>query len=190
MYRALTLDRRHLSDLERECVWVALLAALGEGVGTHHLRAFRAAGGDDTMAAALFRLAAWSHGAAVHRFLGGDWARHVPGFDPARSYRDGAATLAADLPPGVARLALLAIHAARDEPWGLRTDLEAAYDEATPETKMAEAISLAIWPRGVNPFVRACAIWLDLLRFGRVAPSPPFAAWRDTPDQGALRLDP
>jgi alkylhydroperoxidase/carboxymuconolactone decarboxylase family protein YurZ len=190
MYRALTLDRRHLAELERECVWVALLAALGEAVGTHHIRAFRAAGGDDAMAGALFRLGAWAIGAEEHRFLDAGWARHFPGFDPVRSYLDGAAALgAAALPGPTARLALCAIHAARGNQWALRVELEAAYAEAVPEPMLAEALSLVIWPRGVNPFVRAAETWLDLLRSGRVQPTPPFAAWRDTADQGALPLD-
>ncbi len=189
MYRALTLDQRHLSEFERECIWVAMLAALGEAVGTHHIRAFRAAGGDDAMAGALFRLGAWAIGAEEHRFLDSGWARHFPGFDPVQAYLEGAAVLGTGaLPRGTGRLALAAIHAARGNLWALRVELEAAYAEALPEPKIAEALSLIIWPRGVNPFVRAAGTWLDLLRSGRVSPSPPFAAWRDTEDQGPLTL--
>ncbi|WP_426959996.1 hypothetical protein [Muricoccus radiodurans] len=188
-YRALTLDRRHLSELERECVWIALLTTLGEGVGTHHVRAFHAAGGNGEMAASLFRLSAWASGAEVWRFLDTDWGRHFPGMDPATAYLKGTAALGTGLPPGVARLALASIHAARDADWPLRIELAAAYAEGVPEPKLAEALSLIIWPRGVNPFVRAAGVWLSVLREGRVAPSPPFAEWRDTPDQGALSLE-
>jgi uncharacterized protein YeaO (DUF488 family) len=47
-------------------------------------------------------------------------------------------------------------------------------------------MSLAIWPRGVNPFVRATEVWLGLMREGRVAPSPAFRAWAEAEGQGAF----
>jgi hypothetical protein len=49
---------------------------------------------------------------------------------------------------------------------------------------MAEAMSLTIWPRGVNPFVRASDVWLGVIRSGRVAASAPFRAWAEAPGQG------
>ena len=47
-------------------------------------------------------------------------------------------------------------------------------------------MSLAIWPRGVNPFVRATEVWLRLMQDARVTPSPAFRAWADAPGQGAF----
>jgi alkylhydroperoxidase/carboxymuconolactone decarboxylase family protein YurZ len=192
MYRALTLTERHLDPFEKEFVWLAILTAAEEHVGTHHLDLFFRSGGTERQAEASFRLVAWARGAATFAFLDGHWQRYFPEVPAARAYRDGTAALIAgfDVPAGLARLALLAVHAARGEHWPLSVDLEAAYAEAVPEPKMAEALSLALWPCGVNRFLEACGVWLDLLRSGRVEPSPAFRAWAETPDQDGFALPP
>jgi alkylhydroperoxidase/carboxymuconolactone decarboxylase family protein YurZ len=186
MYRALTLEQRHLSPLEKEVVWVAILAACEEPVGTHHVAKFRAAGGTDAMAGAVFRLAGWAAGARRYACLSRDWQAQFPGVPATAEYIEGARVLLADgaLPEAQARLALVAIHTACDEPWGLAAEIEAAYAAGAPEPCIAEAMSLAIWPRGVNPFVRATEVWLRLIRDGRVVPSAAFRAWADAPGQG------
>lgn len=185
MYRALTLDPRHMDPLARECVWLAILASLGEGVGTHHVRLFRQHGGDDAAAAAVFRVAAHAVGAELGRFLVADWGRHFPGVDPAREHLDSLAACIPPLPDATARLCSLAVQAARGNLWALGVELEATYAAGVPEPTIAEALSLIIWPRGVNPFVRATEAWLRVLRSGRVAPSAGFAEWAATPGQGA-----
>jgi hypothetical protein len=40
MYAALTLRRRHLDAIEKEFVWLAILTAAREAIGTHHLELF------------------------------------------------------------------------------------------------------------------------------------------------------
>ena len=190
MYRALTVEPRHMAPLERECVWLGILVACDEPVGTHHVALFREHGGDDAMAAAIFRQAGWAMGCAAHGFLAQHWAAHFPGVDAAGEYLAAAAALNGNLPDATARLLRAAVHAARDQPWALAVELEAAYAAGVAETRMAEALSLIIWPRGVNPFVRACETWLALLRSGRVTPSPAFAAWAEAAGQGPLVLPP
>jgi alkylhydroperoxidase/carboxymuconolactone decarboxylase family protein YurZ len=192
MYRALTLDPRHLPPLARESVWLAILAACEEPVGTHHLAKFRAAGGTDVQALAIFRLAAWAAGAARYATLDAAWAQHFPATPLRTAYLDGARALLADgaLPETLARTCLAAIHAACDQSWGLAAEIEAARALDVPEAELAEALSLVIWPRGVNRFVRAAECWLALIRAGRVPAGEAFRAWADAPDQGALRLSP
>ena len=188
MYRALTLNLRHLSAHARESVWLAILTACEEPVGTHHLARFRAAGGTEAEAATIFRLAAWAAGAPRYATLGSAWQ---PREVAARAYLDGAEALLRDgpIPAQLARLCLLAVQTAADQPFGLAAELEAAYALDVPETHIAEAMSLTIWPRGVNRFVRGCAVWLDLIRAGRVTPSPTFRAWAEADGQGAYALD-
>jgi alkylhydroperoxidase/carboxymuconolactone decarboxylase family protein YurZ len=192
MYRALTLDPRHLAPLARESVWLAILAACAEPVGTHHLAKFRAAGGTDAQAMALFRLAAWSAGASRYAVLDGAWGKHFPAAPIRAAYLAGARALLADgaLDELLGRICLAAIHTACDQRWGLEAEIEAALAAGVAEAELAEALSLTIWPRGVNPFVRAAEAWLGLIRAGRVPASDAFLAWADTPDQGALRLPP
>jgi hypothetical protein len=185
MYRALTLDPRHLSPLHREAVWLAILAACEEPVGTHHLQKFRAAGGDDALAMALFRLAAWAAGEPRYATLDAAWSQHFA--TPIRDdYLRTARGLIADEP--LALTCLAAIHTACDQPWGLAIAIEAALHAGVPEAQLAEALSLTIWPRGVNRFVRAAECWLGLIHAGRVPASDAFRAWAETPDQGPLEL--
>jgi hypothetical protein len=192
MYRALTLDRRHLAPLERESVWLAILSACAEPVGTHHLAKFRAAGGTDAQALAIFRLAAWAAGATRYAVLDGAWAQHFPATPIRDAYLDGARALLADgaVAEPLARTCLAAIHVALDQRWGLEAELEAALALGVAEPALAEALSLTIWPRGVNPFVRAAECWLALIRAGRVPASEAFRAWADVPEQGAFVLQP
>ena len=192
MYRALTLDDHHLPPHGKEVVWLAILAACREPVGTHHVHRFLATGGTEAEAAAVFRLAAWAGGAARYATLAATWQGALPGLDLAAEYRAGASALIAGSPldEPSARLALIGVQTACDEPWGLAAEIEAAYAAGVPEPWIAEAMSLAIWPRGVNPFVRATEVWLRLMRAGRVTPSAPFRAWADTPGQGAFVAPP
>lgn len=190
MYRALTLDPRHLSAHARESVWLAILTACEEPVGTHHVARFRAAGGTEAEAAAIFRLAGWAAGASRYATLAREWGAHFPTTPAARAYLDGAEALLRDgpVPPSLARLCLAAVQTASDQPFGLAAEIEAAYAAGVPEPHLAEAMSLTIWPRGVNRFVRGCAVWLDLIRAGRVTPSPAFHAWAEVAGQGPLTL--
>ena len=193
LYKALTLDQNHLTPLEKEFVWLALLTTQREHVGTHHIDLFYKAGGDEAMGDAAFRLAAWAEGVGVFGFMQEHWQRYFPGRDPARGYLDGAAALVAPFPDvtlTMARLALLAVHAARRSRFGLDAALAACYADRVPEVKMAEAISLVMWPCGVNCFMDAADAWLALLRTGRVDASPPFRAWAETPGQDGFHLAP
>ncbi|MBX6374152.1 MAG: hypothetical protein IRZ13_07920 [Acetobacteraceae bacterium] len=192
MYRALTLEQRHLSPFEKEFVWLAILIGCEEHVGTHHVHLFYETGGTERQAEAAFRLAAWAAGAKSFAFLDRHWQGHFPTVGAARGYLAGAEALVAgcDLPLPLARLALIGVHTARAERWGLAAEIEAAYGLGVAEPKMAEAMSLAMWPSGVNRFLEACEVWLEVMRSGRVRPSPPFQAWADTPDQGGFHLPP
>jgi alkylhydroperoxidase/carboxymuconolactone decarboxylase family protein YurZ len=189
MYRALTLEPRHLAPLEKEVVWLAILAACEEPVGTHHLHKFRQAGGDDALAAAVFRLGAWAAGSARYGCIAEHWQAQFPALPAGCEYLQGCDALIEGTPlsPPLARIALIGVHTACEEMWGLGVVLESAYALGVEEPRMAEAMSLAIWPRGVNRFVKATSAWLDLLRSGRVTPSPAFLAWAEVAGQGAFK---
>lgn len=194
IYKALTLDQHHLMPLEKELVWLAILTAAGEHVGTHHIKLFYDNGGSEEQAEVIFRLVAWSCGADTFAFLERHWQQYFPAVEARQAYLDGEAALLLGfgdiVPSSLSRLALLGVYTARADHWGLATELRACYSANVSELKMAEAISLALWPCGMNRFIEACDVWLDLMRSGQVEPSEPFRAWADTPDQGGLPLPP
>ncbi|HYG41597.1 MAG TPA: hypothetical protein VEA17_01610 [Bordetella sp.] len=193
VYKTLTLDPHHLDAFEREFVWLALLVAAREHVGTHHVDLFFRTGGNDAQADAVFRLVAWAQGHAAYEFLAEAWQAYFPASPAADSYLAGLADLLhskPDVNPGLARLALAACHAALGHHWPLRVVLRDCYAHGVAEAKVAEALSLVLWPCGINRFLEACDVWLDLMRSGEVQPSPPFQAWAETPDQDGFKLPP
>jgi len=188
MYRALTLSQRHLDDFEKEFVWLAILIAVEEAIGTHHLDLFFKAGGTQFQAAAAARLVGYASAARNLAFMAEHWRHHLPTLDAHAAYRDGLDALCAgiDVDRDTIELALAAVNAALRRESGLRFHIVDAYRRGVPETKLAEALSLIIWPVGVNHFLDACGLWHDLMATGVVAPSPLFKIWADTPRQGGF----
>ena len=190
MYAALTIDDNYLSPFEREFVWLAVLVAAGEHVGTHHVKKFFEFGGDREHAEVVFRMVALAAGAPrSFEFLEEHWEPHFVPLLGASSYRAAADALlhGTDVPSELAHLALLAVHTTLAQLWGVRVELEAGYAAGVHEGKLAEACCLPMWATGINRTIDAAEVWLGLMRSGAVTASESFQAWADT-DQGALRL--
>jgi alkylhydroperoxidase/carboxymuconolactone decarboxylase family protein YurZ len=129
----------------------------------------------------------------AYQFLDEHWQGYFPALPARAAYLDGIDALVAGIDgvtPAMVHLALAAAHTARRSAWGVATGIEACYAAGVDEAKIAEAISLALWPCGINCFLDASQVWLTLIRSGRVQPSPPFRAWADTPGQEGFRLAP
>lgn len=185
MYKAVTLTRRHLDDFTKEFVWLAILTTMREAVGTHHLELFQRAGGTDDQACLAFQLAGYAEAGDCFGFVDQHWRAFFAGVDAEARYLAGAEALRQDrVTAEAAALALLACHAAKGRHWGIATHLKAAYREGFDEDRLVEALTLVIWPTGVNRFLEACTIWHDLMAAGAVTPSPRYQAWADTPSQG------
>lgn len=190
-YRTLTIDIHHLTEFEREFLWLVLLVTAEEHLGTHHVSQFYETGGSPQQADAAFRLVAWSGSTTTYKFLSSHWQKYFPEVDAGQAYLDGSAALMSGfdtVPLELARLSLLSAHAARGDYWGLAQEIKACYSAQASEGKMAEALSLVLWPCGINRYIEACGVWLDLMRSGAVIPSPSFQAWADTPDQDGFPL--
>lgn len=189
MYRELTLTERHLDAFEKEFVWLCVLIACKEAVGTHHLDLFKRHGGTDAQAVTATRLTAFAIGAEAFGFVAQHWGCVFPPLADSGAYRSGVEALLAgsDVSARLAHLAMAAVQAALGRDWGLAAHIEAAYAEGTAEDKLAEALSLIMWPAGVNRFLDACAVWHDLMTTGRVTPSERFRIWAETPRQDGFR---
>jgi hypothetical protein len=191
-YKALVLDEKHLAPLEKEFVWLALLCVASE-LGTHHLKLFSDHGGTDAQACAAFRIAAWVAGVRAHEFVSETWQQFFPGVNARQAYLEGFEALIAGLdgvPAQWACLALLSAHTGGKSKWGVEAALELCYGRGISEAKMAEAMSVALWPCGANCFHDAAGVWLNLVRSGRVQASPSFRAWAELPNQDGLDLAP
>jgi alkylhydroperoxidase/carboxymuconolactone decarboxylase family protein YurZ len=182
-YTELALAPRVLSAHDREFVWLAILIATDEALATHHVAKFLAAGGTHAEVADAMRLASWALGARAYDFVHAHWRTHLPGFDTDAAY---ATDLLAFAPPRLGIMAAASVHACRGDWALLERAIVLAYAHAVPELELAEAISLVMFPGSVPRFVEAAGVWLKLIRAGRVAPSPAFAAWAAMPGQGGF----
>lgn len=186
MYKALTLVDRHLSPLEKESVWLAILVTTGESIGTHHLELFVEAGGDTDMAASLLSMAGFAHAWDALDFAGTHWGEYLLGLDPAAQYKSGLEALrVAHLPAETVELAMLAVQSARGNERGMAHHIRRCYELGVAEKRMVEALGYLMWPCGVNSFLEACTVWHGLMRDGIVKPSPLFQVWADTAGLGA-----
>ncbi len=190
-YKLLVLDEKHLTPLEKEFVWLALLCQAGE-MGAHHLKLFLDHGGTDIQVEAAFRIAGWVAGVRTYEFANSNWQKHFPRVNARKAYIDAGLALIAGL-DGVrldwSCLAMLSAHTGGKSKWGVQSALELCYSNKISEVKMAEAMSVALWPCGANCFHDAAGVWLDLIRSGQVQASEPFKAWADLPDQDGLDLN-
>lgn len=185
-YSELALQPRVLSGHDREFVWLAILIATDEALATHHIAKFLGEGGTNSEVAAAIRLAAWAQGARAYDFVHRHWRAHLPGLDVGGLYARDVLDSARPIPPRLAIPAAAAVHAARADWWLLEQAVVLAYAHAVPEAELAEAVSLMMFPGSVPRFVEAAGVWLRLIRDGRVAPSPAFAAWARLGGQGGF----
>lgn len=184
-YKTLVLDEKHLAPLEKEFVWLALLCLAGE-MGAHHLKLFLDHGGTDAQTEAAFRIAGWVAGVRTYEFASANWQNHFPRVNARQAYRNAGLTLMGGLdgvPLEWAFLAMLSAHTGGKSKWGVQAALEICYAHQVSEVKMAEAMSVALWPCGANCFHDAAGVWLDLIRSGLVQATSPFQAWAELPDQ-------
>lgn len=186
MYEALTVRPRHLTPLQRESVWLAILVVAREGIGTHHLKLYRDAGGTEAAAHTIIAMAGAAALGDALTFARTHWHDYVPALDPAAAYGEALARLRGeDVPPDTAELCMLAAQAARHSAEGVAHHVRAAYRAGIAEDKMVEALSYVIWPCGVNAFLDACTAWHDVMTAGEVTPSARFRVWADMPREGA-----
>lgn len=191
LYATVTQQENHFSGYEREFVWMGILSAAGESIGTHHVKLFRDFGGTSEQMEVISALVALAMGSPKSfEFMHRHWQRHFPPMDATASYRRLAEKLVhgSDIPMNLARYMMLAVHTTFGHAWGVEQSLLALYDAKADEGKIAESISLPFLAAGINRLIDASEIWLDLIRSARVEASPAFRAWAEETDIGSLKI--
>ena len=191
LYAAVTQQANYFTAYEREFVWMGILSAAGESIGTHHVRLFKEHGGTSAQAEVITSLVALALGTPrSYEFMHRHWQKHFAPMDATAAYRRAAERLieGSGIAVELARFLMLAVHTTFGHAWGVEQELLALYDLGAHEGKMAESISLPFLAAGVNRLIDASEIWLELIRQKRVNASESFQAWADTAGQGALRI--
>lgn len=189
-YKALVLDEKYLHPLEKEFVWLALLCSASE-LGAHHLKLFFDHGGSNAQADTAFRIAGWAKCVSAYEFVNRRWQSFFPSVNARKAYQNGFLALVygfESVPLDWACLAFLSAQTGGKSEWGVEAALELCYAHGVSEARMAEAMSVALWPCGANCFHDAAGVWMNLIRSGRVNASPSFRTWAEQPGQDGLEL--
>lgn len=184
MYTSLALTPRHLTRHQHEYVWLAVLIAMNEALGTHHIARFREAGGQDSEFAQITAISAFARGATAYRFVEQAWSAHLPDFDARAEYLQAFDLLSAEIQPLLSHLSAAAAHACAGH-WDLLAwQIYACYEADIEERFLAEALSLVMFPGSVPNFARTAGVWRDVILSGEVEASAPFIAWARLSGQG------
>jgi hypothetical protein len=191
LYATVTQQQNHFTPYEREFVWMGILSAAGESVGTHHVKLFREFGGTTDQMRAITGLVALAMGTpSSFEFMSRHWQKHFATMDAVADYRAAVARMidGTDVGPAMAWYLMFAVHVTFGHEWGVAQSLLALYGIGAHEGKMAESMSLPFLAAGINRLIDAAGIWLELIRSGQVRPSEPFQAWADAVHIGGLKI--
>jgi alkylhydroperoxidase/carboxymuconolactone decarboxylase family protein YurZ len=170
-YNALTLDRRSLTDREREVVWAALLVAGREEYGDIHMRRGIEVGLSKSELQDAVALAAVAESLPGAGFAARFWAEWTPEDAMIDRYLRLTEAARGAVPDYLAEIALVVCHAARKSPQGMRIHLPRAFAAGARAEQIAEGVSYVILPCGGPTLVEACAAWATAAADG-LCPGP------------------
>ena len=184
LYTTLALTPRQLSRHDHEFVWMGVLIATDEILGTHHIKRFRDAGGTDAELAAATAITALAKGCIEYNFVSDYWLPHLPEFSPQQEYVAAFRRLAGDTPLWLAHITACAVHMCMGNWSALKWQIVAAYEDDLNELDLAEALSVAMFPGSVPNYVEAAGVWRELIVAGEVKASELFTNWAQMSGQG------
>lgn len=158
-YEQLTLTEKVLPPREKEIVWIALLAAAREGVGSLHLKRGIAAGLTLEEIAAAVALSAASESFAAFLFAAAHWSDWTPDAVTTAGYRALVEAARGPVEPRVAELALVLCHAARKGEAAMRLHMTAYFGLGGTPAALSEALAFLFLPLGGNMLIDAVEIW-------------------------------
>jgi alkylhydroperoxidase/carboxymuconolactone decarboxylase family protein YurZ len=175
LYRELNLVPRRLTNREREIIWVALLTAQRQRVGSLHLDRAVAAGVSTDELNAAVALAAAGDGWTALAFGAAHWSAWLQR-EPAQPYQRLVDAARGPLEPRLADLALLTVQTIHQRAEAFTYHLRRLHEHGVPEVEVAEAISYVLPTAGAPMLLWATDRWFDAIRSGVLPPSPTFGA--------------
>lgn len=161
-YEKLTLERNLLEPRWKEFVWIAILAAAREGVGSLHLDRAKAAGLTREEMETAVALSALSESFPAFRFGMEKWQ----GWLSPEALEDGYLALvtaaAKDVEPALVELALLVCHGTRQDERAFALHLRRFAQVGGTPAQLSEALSYLFIPLGANLLIEIVEIWLKV----------------------------
>lgn len=193
-YNALTLNQRQLDPVEKEFIWLGILAAREEYLATQHVTKFLGAGGSAVEVRAAAQLAAIARGTDSLTFAMQYWRDQVPEISGSSFYLDTLLKITDGTEITLSRLHLvmIAIHTSLQNWQELKWHIAWSYDEDVSEEHIAEAMSYSMFTGSIPFFIEGCEVWRSMIADGEVKASEAFHLWATTDQsgpQGSLNLD-
>ncbi|MEM8984762.1 MAG: hypothetical protein AAGC71_17265 [Pseudomonadota bacterium] len=186
LYSRLTLSQRTLSKHEHEFVWMAVLIAMHEALGTHHIPRYLDNGGTIEELDRILAITALAKGSDCHEFVAAHWQEHLPDYNGERSYIGAFDAAAAPVSLALAHTAGAAVHLCTGRWESFAWHIRAAYANNANEDGLAEALSLAMFPGSVPNFVEAAEVWREQITAGAVNASEAYTTWATLTGQGGF----
>ncbi|MFK7956854.1 MAG: carboxymuconolactone decarboxylase family protein [Lysobacterales bacterium] len=184
LYRQLAFSHGGLSEHDHELIWLAILAAKHEGIATHHVTRFLAAGGTRDEIVGVLGVSAAAAGCPTWQFADQAWAAHVEGLDAEVAFCAAIERAGNGLSAAAIHLSAISALVCCGNFKGLRWQLRAAYRGQVDEHAIAHALALTMFPGSVPGFVQAAEVWQSLIVAGEVEATQPFRIWARSAGQG------
>lgn len=159
LYTRLTLERRVLTPIEREIVWIALIAATREKYPSFHMDRAKKAGMSDEVIADSIALAAACEAFDALDFCRAHFAKWVPEERAARRYVRIFEVARGRIRPAIAEIAAVVCHASRRNAPGMGVHLARAFAAGARREQVAEGLSYVLLHRGGPTMIDAVNSW-------------------------------
>jgi alkylhydroperoxidase/carboxymuconolactone decarboxylase family protein YurZ len=159
LYTRLTLDQRVLTMVEREIVWVALIAATREKYASFHLDRGVQAGMDNEAISDLIALASACEGFSALHFAQNAFSKWVPESRAMKRYAAIFDAARGGLPEAISEVAAVVCFAACRNPEGMRFHLKRAFDQGARREQIVEGLSYVLLHRGGPTMIDAVGCW-------------------------------
>lgn len=159
LYTRLTLDERILTAVEKETVWIALIATTREKLASFHFERAAAAGMSNNAISDALAIAAACESFNALFFGYSAFDKWVPESLAMKSYIRIFKAASGRTLPVTAEIAAAVCHAGLRNANGMRVHLERAFACGAKHDQMAEALSYVLLHRGGPTMVDAVACW-------------------------------
>ena len=159
LYTRMTLDRRVLTEVEKETVWIALIATTREKIAVFHFERAEAAGMKKGAICDALAIAAGCESFNALQFGHTAFGKWAPDSMTIKNYLRIFEAARGRTHKTTAEIAATVCHAGLRNANGMRIHLQRAFAAGATHAQMSEALSYVLLHRGGPTMVDAVACW-------------------------------
>jgi len=158
-YEKMTLEQNVLTPFEKEFVWIAILAAAREGVGSLHLDRAKIAGLSRSEMEQAVSLAAMAESFPAFFFGIEKWGEWLHSEAIEKNYLELVEKSGQGIAPALVELAMLTAHGIRLDPVAFGIHLKRFFAFGGSTAQLSEALTYLFNPKGANMVLDVAAMW-------------------------------